>query len=381
MKDSSQMGRGMFFFLVLLFSLSAKAEVFRHFNANVSSELSFEEKREVSSLMSCQIKENFDLYKEHILNSIIPRVDQELSVMLRPHISIEGVRVQVAEEIDSSDLFHVHVRMPTPPLRFHPIPFSAYSDPEIYHLQYHSFERSGMITKKWRQKLSEVDDPLLSGWLSDVKEHIFLQSQLQDPGFNYGENTSFQTPLEAPLTEEQKDYFSNLWYEHENENIRHSDDYKSWLLQRLKTRLNFIDPQTHAFDNLFSQSRSVISTGRDFLILDRLNLPDYNQFANIYFEERADMPEEFEEILKSLERDGLETIIRDDEEFGEALEIFRSIEDDYNVFKYAYSNKVSARKHKLITWTKNHVFSVSFSLNCLDEEDRLPPVQTGPGPF
>ena len=364
------MGRGSIFFLVLLFSLSAEAEVFRHFNVNVTSELSADEKREVSSLMSCQIEENFDSYEEHIVDYILPRVDQELSIMLRPHISIEGERVQVAEEIDSSDLFHVHVRMPSPPLRFHPIPFSAYLDSEVYHLQYHSFERSGMITEKWRQELSEIEDPLLSNWLLDVEEHLFLESQLQDPGLYYGARTSFETPLVAPLTEEQKDYFSKLWYDLENKNIRHSDDYKSWLLERLKTRLNFIDPETHAFNNLFSNSRSVVSTGRDYLILNQLSIPDHDQFANIYFEDRADMPEEFEELIQSLEADEKSTMVRGEEEFSRALQIFNGIEDDYNVLKYAYSNAYSAQKHRLISWSKDHVFSVSFSLNCSDEDER-----------
>lgn len=371
---------------MLVIGVSSHAELFRHYDVPSEGRVTQEEQREVKPIMSCQIEENFETYTDHIVNSILPRVDDELSVLLRPHISIEGRRVQVAEEVDASDLFHVHVRMPTPQLRFHPLPFDTFLDSGVYHLQYHSFERSSEITEKWREELSQIDDPALSAWLTDVEEHIYLQSQLQDPalGDYSGVNLVIDSPIKEPLSEELIERFSNLWYEHLNSSVRYSEEYKSWLIERLKTRLNFIDPERIIFENHYAHSRSVISLGNEFLILDRLNIPDHAQFANIYFEDRSDMSLEVKALINRVESHGSKMMVRGEEVFTETIEAFKRIESDLNVLKYAHRSPVSSSKHRVISWTDDYVFSVSFSLNCPEpeeEEVKTPPaLSPHPGP-
>ena len=362
------------FLLVFIFSLSSsRAEFFRHFTVPPIKKLHPQEKTKIMASMSCQIEDHFNEYVEHLVETVLFRIENELSFLLRPHISIEGERIQVAEEVDSSDLFHVHVRMPAPPLRLHPLLFDLYVSPDVYHLLYHSFERSTMFIQKWKQELATIKDPILSLWLADVEEHILLQNQMQDM-----KNTQdmalvdlldvdlmFNSPLDGPLTEEQINYFSNLWYKYINLNTKHSKTYKDWIIKLLKTRLRLIDPQTVIFDNnVFAHSQNVISTGNEFLILDEMNLPNYTQFANIYFEDRADMPTEIETLIDLAEARGESAILRGQELFNEAVKSFKFIQNNLNVFKYIYGSFDSSQNHRVISWTDKYVFSISFSLNC-----------------
>ena len=357
--------------LTFVYASSLKAEVFRHVEVPEKT-LSYKERAKIKEIMSCQIKENFQAYAEHIINQIIPRVSRELPVLLRPHISVEGKRVQVAEAIDAADLFHVHVRMPLAPLKYHPLPFSVYLDPEIYHLQYHSYEWMGLVQDKWRSELSEIKNPMLQKWLADVEEHIYLQSLQRDPGLGDYDHGSllFKSPIQESLSEEQIDRFSSLWYEHRNSGIRHSDEYKEWLIDRLKMRLKYIDPKEIGFRESIRESRSLVSTINDYLILDGSNIPDHGQFANIYFEDRSDMTKKLNGLLKSIEDSGVKYLVKGGAHFDEVVSAISENPDDLNALKYAYSNDTHAALHRVIGWTDNHVFSVSFSLVCPDDSDK-----------
>jgi len=349
---------------IFFYSLVIKAQVYRHLDVRTEGELSKEEVREISDLMSCQIENNFDLYANHLVEEVFPRVEEELFSLLRPHFSVNGKRVQVAEAVDSGDLFHVHVRTRLPKLSYHPLPFSGFLDSRNYHLQYHSFERVGVIKKKWMSELKEIDDPILAQWLTDVEKHKALLESQPDPGFGRFVDVLGESPIEEPLSDIQKNDFSKLLYSHLNSGSYRSFDYRIWLLDRLRTRFNFIDPKTIAFENVFSESRSLASYGFEFLILNSLEVPDHYQFANIYFEDRSDMPNEIEALIREAESKGLTHFLRGDGDFLKALEISSSGDDEFNVLKYAYRSQVSANKHRLFGWTERYVFSVSFSLNC-----------------
>lgn len=334
--------------------------------------------------MYCHLLNHLGDYSNYIKDNILPRLSHELPHLLQPKWSSDGTLVQVAEAIDYSDLFHVHVRVPLTLISKDQKSLNQiFLNSKMYHLQYHSFESPADYTKKWREELAFVGNSDLQAWLRQLNKYLEELNQSQD-SYGYGISSQLQISSPEELSDHQLEKFSQAWLDYLLSQ-KMITDFTPWYKARLREKLRVLDPKQTIANNQITAHRSVVSTNNRFIVIKPINLDDYIQPANIYFEERDYSPE-IDQVISEAEAHGLTHLINDqDNDLSHASfpsdtdwalhnrlvtklknAVFNSV-DQYHTFKHALESKVSARNHYVFSWNKNYLFSIRYSLHCKPE--------------
>ncbi len=355
------------------------------------AQLNKEQQTLAKTSQRCHIKQNLREHSALVQKNIIPRIEQELKQLLSLQQTKDGKIFYVAESIDYGDLFHAHVRDP-----LYNIPYSEelglnhqFKDSREYHIQYHSFEYRDFTHLKWINELKLIHNSDLNVWLNELETYI-REANSQTSGEYSNSNNAAQSRLKA-LSPEQKILYSLLWHQKLGS--------QSPGQNRLSQRLSSLDPLNNKTQLDMFSYRSVVSTDDEFMIIKPLNLPDFEQNATIYFEERIDSPE-VDQIIKKAQKNGLDHLINvssryySDLSFGpiknKALhqkfsqEIFLASQkttekNKLYMFGHAFKDDSDQNQHLLITWSDKYLFSVRYFIPCEDTDLEVWKKITSPG--
>lgn len=352
------------------------AKPFRHLQ--VLSPGGYSEDRTLSKAIDCHITENLDEHTHFIRTKLFPRVSLELEQLLTPQISRSGQIIQVAETIDNGDLFHVHLRTPILNLPNNKKSglMPEFTSQQSQHLQYHSFERTDLMSSMWLSQLESINNPLISNWVQRVEE--YRKKKKPDPAFG----GNYEKEPFTSLSEMQRLYFVNAWYAHQFSTT--AKTYTSWVKLRLKEKIRILDPGDffHDYKSLY-RDRSLVSTEDLFSIIDPLNINGYVQPATIYFEERSDSLG-VDHVLKRAESFGLSYIINSSgktfrknsfpkdtpwklhQQLADELRRAANKENFLYVFKDVLSinSDYSFGQHFIFGWDDKYLFSIKYFLQC-----------------
>lgn len=336
--------------------------------------------------INCNIEANINEHIQYVRTQIFPRVSREIQQLLKPQKDIHGNFLQAAESIDAGGLFHTHIRTPLaliaqPTKRgLHPL----FSDSQVYHLQYHSFERFDTFLSRWLQELKNIEHPELQIWLSERKKTLTEYNKHRDSfGYNGEGPTASELRKKWPaLTDKVRQKYVALWYHSLYGDTQVDFELSQWLKQRLNQKLKMLEPFVTFYAQTITAHRSIVSTNERFITIEPLNIEGFLQPATVYFEERSDSPE-VEGVIKQAESLGYQYILNHfdgnfpKESFhkntnwdqhtllaGKLRSAATQSNNPFYKYKEALAKDYSFKAHYFFSWDKQFIYSINYFIPC-----------------
>lgn len=326
--------------------------------------------------IDCNIQENLAQHAGYVMERIIPRLSKELPTLLTPQIDQNGQWLQVAESLDFSDLFHVHIRYPLSAIPdAHAGLDERLMDSGSYHLQYHSFEKPEHFRAQWIQEMEKVDDERVQKWLALQKATLEANSTISSMSYGVAK-------YPKALTEDERDRFVDLWYSQAVSTENRNSDFVDWAKSVLNEKIRYIDQGDRRFPSGVTKNRSVISSQDGLQVIQELNIENYIQPATVYFSERK-MGSLIDGTIAKATAQGLNYLvnaadqrvninrfsnrvrwIENDAFMSEIRSAALDEEEANNIFKNEFADDFNFEKHYIITWDDKYVYSIRYSLQC-----------------
>lgn len=343
---------------------------------------------EIKNKLFCHVKKFLPEYTSYIKEDVLPRLNTELALLTKINIDRDGRVLKVADRLSGGDLYHVHLRAPILSVdgerkKLSPI----FTNPDRYHLQYHSFETFGLYVQAWTSELREISDQALQAWLSKIEEYKGSVQGQEDPGISGDYERVVKVDLPA-LSEERVHYFAGLWFKFNNKRERNLlDPVDTWIYNNLVSKVKTIDPVRLASETRdVIRDRSVISQGKVFKILPnrRTNIDGYIQAANIYFAPRLSIPGLYR-IVKKAEALGFDKLVNsrskhvrsyfslmDDDALryqailDDLAEVVALNTDEQNILSKILEPSREGSHHSVFLWDDEFIYSIRYSIHCDD---------------
>ncbi len=222
---------------------------------------------------ACLIQQNIIPFLEHTYSTILPRVESEIRDLTRPHV-VNGKKIFMAHTVDNADLFHFHIRYLT---TYQAQSIEDLTNPQNYHLHYHSYEKLDGMKLGWLYQLQKLNDAPTSAWLNARLQEA--TAPVTSGSYGAGGQFSDPTPSPTKLTElnaAEVERLATLWDQH---------------LGAKSPGLDYVRLWTHILNNPITSNalseiyryRSIASFVDRYDVIAGLDLPNIWQAADITF--------------------------------------------------------------------------------------------------